>query len=144
VLWYFQYFYLGECVAPQQFSTQHPFAARSNSSYSTDVGYASGGSERIGTGLVNSSTQMGPNLVGGLMSLVIYFHKIWTDDLISNFIIYIYTHAYIRVIYIYMYVYTVYNKLYYVCIYIYMYVCVCVCVSVCVCVCAFNYSICLF
>ena len=59
-------------MAPQQFSTQHPFAARSNSSYSTDVGYASGGSERIGTGLVNSSTQMGPNLVGGLMSLVTF------------------------------------------------------------------------
>ena len=94
-------------MAPQQFSTQHPFAARSNSSYSTDVGYASGGSERIGTGLVNSSTQMGPNLVGGLMSLVIYFHKIWTDDLISNFIIYIYIHTHTYVLYIYVCIYRI-------------------------------------
>ena len=121
-------------MAPQQFSTQHPFAARSNSSYSTDVGYASGGSERIGTGLVNSSTQMGPNLVGGLMSLVIYFHKIWTDDLISNFIIYIHTHTYVLYIYICMYIPYIINYIMYVYIYVCMCLCVCVCVRVCMCV----------
>ena len=101
---------------------------------------------RIGTDRNGTRQLVNPNGTepGGWFDEFSYFHKIWTDDLISNFIIYIYTRIHTCYIYICMYIPYIVNYIMYVCIYICVCMYVFVCVSVCVCVCAFNYSICLF